>query len=71
MELEVLFTRDENVYIVKYNGVHYLVNLETNKKPAMSQEIYTFLRFGYFDYVESISEDTVKQLKARIDEYYK
>lgn len=54
MNIKVLFTRGEGIYIVQKDNLFYLVNLETNNKPFVSEFVDSFLKFGYFTEVDEI-----------------
>ena len=56
MVIKVLFTRGEGIYIVQRDNLFYLVNLETKRKPFVSEFVDSFLKFGYFTDAGEIDE---------------
>ena len=66
MEIKVLFTRGEGVYIVEKDNLFYLMNLETNNKPFVSEFIDPFLKFGYFTEVDEIDEKELLAIETML-----
>ena len=65
-DIKVLFTRGDGIYIVQKNNLFYLVNLETNNKPFVSESVDTFLKFGYFTEVGGIDNKELFLIKAKL-----
>ena len=68
MEIKVLFTRGEGIYVVQKNDLFYLVNLQTKNKPFVSEFIDSFLKFGYFTQVNEIGEKEFLAIKALLSQ---
>ena len=68
MEIKVLFTRGEGVYIVEKDNLFYLMNLETNNKPFVSEFIDSFLKFGYFTEVDEIDEKELLAIETMLSQ---
>ena len=66
MNVKVLFTRGEGIYIVEKDNLFYLVNLETNNKPFVSEFVDYFLKFGYFTEVEEIDEKELLAIETML-----
>ena len=66
MEIKVLFTRGEEIYIVEHNKLFYLVNTETEAVPLKSKFAESFLKFGYFTEVGEISDEILEKIKERL-----
>ena len=66
MNVKVLFTRGEGIYIVEKDNLFYLVNLETNNKPFVSEFVDSFLKFGYFTEVDEIDEKELHFIKSKL-----
>ena len=64
MDIKVLFTRGEGIYIVQKDNLFYLVNLETNNKPFVSEFVDSFLKFGYFIEVDEIDDKELLAIEA-------
>ena len=68
MDIEILFTRGEGVYIVEKDNLFYLMNLETNNKPFVSEFIESFLKFGYFTEVDEIDEKELLAIETMLSQ---
>ena len=68
MEIKVLFTRGEGIYVVQKNDLFYLVNLQTKNKPFVSEFIDSFLKFGYFTQVNEIGEKEFLAITALLSQ---
>ncbi len=66
MDIKVLFTRGEGCYVVQKGKLFYLVNLETNHPPLVSEVAESFLKFGYFEKVNNISEEELNGIEAKL-----
>lgn len=66
MDIKVLFTRGEGIYIVQKDKLFYLVNLGTKNKPFVSEFVDSFLKFGYFTEVNSVSEKELHAIKSKL-----
>lgn len=66
MDIKVLFTRGEGIYIVQKDKLFYLVNLGTKSKPFVSEFVDSFLKFGYFTEVNSVSEKELHAIKSKL-----
>ena len=64
MNVKVLFTRGEGIYIVEKDNLFYLVNLETNNKPFVSEFVDSFLKSGYFTEVDEIDDKELLAIEA-------
>ena len=64
MDIKVLFTRGEGIYIVQKDNLFYLVNLETNNKPFVNKFVDSFLKFGYFTEVDEIDDKELLAVEA-------
>ncbi len=64
MTVKVLFTRGEGCYIVQKDSIYYLVNIETNMKPLISEFAESFLKFGYFEKVTNISKEELSAIQT-------
>lgn len=55
--MEIMFKRGEDTFIVKREGMFYLVDLYTKKVtraiPPDAPDMFT--KFGYFEYVEDVA----------------
>ena len=67
MSIEVLFTRGNGIYVVRRGDVYYLLNLTDDGAPISSKYVDSFLKFSYFDEVESVEETVFEEIKKRID----
>lgn len=63
-DVSVEYVRGGDSYIVKYNGVYYLVSLDVDKvSKAFPPEIPDkFLKFGYFEEVDELSVDDFESI---------
>ena len=64
VEINVLYTRGEGIYIVERGGIYYLVNLDTGNKPLESEFAESFLKFGYFTEVDKIDGNELCKIAA-------
>ena len=64
MDIKVLFTRGEGIYIVQKENLFYLVNTDTKNKPFVSEFIDSFLKFGYFTEVDGIDDKELIAIEA-------
>lgn len=64
--MRVLFERGSGsgIYIIEDNNIYYLVNLkhETLSKAEPENMPDMFLKFGYFEYVESVSIEEYEEI---------
>ena len=65
--MEVLYFRGDGIYIVKKDDMYYLVNLEIDQNPLASKYVDSFLKFGYFEPVVAIEEDTYRKMEAYLE----
>ena len=68
MDIKVLFTRGEGIYIVQKDTLFYLVNLETKNKPFVSEFVDSFLKFGYFTQVNDIAQKELLAIEALLSQ---
>ena len=68
MNVKVLFTRGEGIYIVEKDNLFYLVNLGTNNKPFVSEFVDSFLKFGYFTEANEIGEKELLAIEALLSQ---
>ena len=64
--MKVLYTRGNGIYIAQKDDNFYLVNLSNDKPPKVSDNPDKFLKFGYFEPVDNVSEDVLKSIEERI-----
>ena len=64
--MEVMFTRGSGIFIVFYKKAYYLINISegsvTKAKPPEHPDM--FLKFGYFEVVDTIELSTKEKLEA-------
>ena len=68
MNVKVLFTRGEGIYIVEKEGLFYLINLETKNKPFVSEFVDSFLKFGYFTKADEIEEKELLAIEKMLSQ---
>ena len=66
MNVKILFARGEGCYIVEKDSTYYLVNIETDTKPSISEFAESFFKFGYFTEVHSVDEKTLRKMESKI-----
>ena len=66
MDIKVLFSRDDGVYVIEIDNGFYLVNLESETISERKDCIDSFLKFGYFYPIDVIEESTISSIKELI-----
>ena len=51
---------------VHYN-MYYLINLDVDESPLVSKYVDSFLKFGYFEPIDAVEEDTYKKLEDYLE----
>ena len=64
--MKVLYTRGDDIYVAQKGDNFYLVNLRSDRPPLVSPYPDSFLKFGYFEPVDTLSEDVLKSIEERI-----
>ena len=65
--VEVLYYRGDGIYIVKKESMYYLINLDVDESPLVSKYVDSFLKFGYFEPIDAVEEDTYKKLEDYLE----
>ena len=69
MDIKVLFSRGDGVYVIELDDGFYLVNLESEIISERKEYIDSFLKFGYFytiDKIDAKEMDSIKELLASL-----
>ena len=66
MDIKVLYTRGDRCYIVQKGNLFYLLDLNINSKPLVSEYIDSFSKFGYFSPVKEIDRKDLRAIKAML-----
>ena len=66
MEIEVLFYRGDDIYVIKIDDGFYLVNLEKSTISERKEYIDSFLKLGYFTPQENIDANILDSIKEII-----
>lgn len=67
MDIKVLFSRGDGVYVIELDDGFYLINLESGTISERKKYIDSFLKFGYFypiDKIEASEMESIKELFA-------
>ena len=66
MKIEVLFYRDNDIYVIKIDDGFYLVNLKKSTISEKKEYIDSFLKFGYFTPLENVDANILNSIKEII-----
>lgn len=66
MEIKALYARGDRCYIVQKGILFYLLDLDTDTKPLVSEYIDSFLKFGYFFLVNEIGERELQAIESKL-----
>lgn len=67
MSFDVICSRGNNAYLVRHGEEYCMVNLVTGKYNA-NKEAGVFLKLGYFEDVEQLSEEILKKIAMILDD---
>jgi hypothetical protein len=66
MNIKVLFTRGDRCYVVQKGTLFYLLDLDIDTKPLVSEYVDSFLKFGYFFPVNEIGERELQAIESKL-----
>ena len=66
MDIKVLFSRGDGVYVIELDDGFYLVNLESGTISERKEYIDSFLKFGCFYPLDKIEESVMNSIKELI-----
>lgn len=67
MDIKVLYTRGDGIYVVQKDNYFYLVNLQLKTKSPKKEYVESFLKFGYFEEVKTVDGKTLNDIKLLLD----
>ena len=66
MDIKVLFSRGDGIYVIELDSGFYLVNLASGIISERKDCIDSFLKFGYFYPIDKIEESVMNSIKELI-----